>query len=377
MQIDRKVRILYVIGQLGVGGAERQLIYLASNLDKNRYEVLVCCFSAQTELLPLLEKAGIQTVILPQVMRPDMTRPFKLYQLVRSFNPDLIHSYLFVANTWSRIIGALVNIPVVLSERNSEPKKALYMRMIDRSLSRLGTCLIANSHAGARRVIQNNEFPSKKVFVVNNGVVLQNLQLLSEEEQCSLISKLGLAENNRLIGVIARLAVQKNHKLLFDAYKLLREQHTDLSLLCIGDGPLRGELQAYAKTLGIDNGVIFTGNRDDIPEILSVLDVLVLSSNWEGLPNVILEAMAARCPVVATNVGGVSEVITNGVTGWLTKPGDKYQLAEKIHFVLTHPEEVDRVKEHAFEFVAKNFSVRNMVSETEKIYEKVLAYEEG
>jgi len=372
MSTPHNTKILFVIGQLGIGGAERQLVYLASHLDKSRYEVLVCSLSAEAPLCPLLENSGIPTVILPQVMHPDLTRPFKLYHLIKSFQPDLIHSYLFVANTWSRIVGSMQNIPVILSERSSEPKKPFFITEINRLLSPLGTCVIANSQAGAHRIIQNKEFDPKKVFVIHNGLPLDNYLSLSNNNKHRLCAELGLSEQSRMIGIIARLSFPKNHKLLFDAFQLIQEQYKDIYLLCIGDGPLRDELNIYARKLGIQDSVIFTGIRNDIPECLSMLDVLVLPSLWEGLPNVILEAMAAKCPVIASDVGGVKEVITDGVTGWLTRPGDKYQLAEKIYFVLTNPSHVEKVKILANNFVMQNFSIDRMVAETEKIYESIL-----
>jgi len=371
--IKIRKKILLVIGQLGVGGAERQLVYLASKLDKSKYEVLVCSFSSDVTLRNLLDESRVPLVVIPKKMSPDLIRPIQLFKLVKNFKPDLIHSYLFVANTWSRFIGKFLGIPVIISERNAEPKKPLYMTMINRFLYEMGDLLIANSRAGEDQVIKNKEFPHQKIRVVYNGLSIDKFTTNNDEKRISEIKgRFEIPDDAKVIGIIGRLHFQKNHELLFESFKLLLKKNPNCCLFCIGDGPRRDELLGLTRSLEIDDKVIFAGERKDIPECLSIIDVMVLPSLWEGLPNVILEAIAAKCPVVATDVGGVSEIIINGKTGFLVENGNKAELAEKINYTIDHPTEMEQIKQNAFDFVVKNFSITRMVSETEKIYERLL-----
>ena len=369
---DRK-RILFVIGQLSVGGAERQMIYLATHLDKSKYQVLVCSFSADVPLLSILNNANVQTVIIPQAMKPDLTRPIKLFQLTKSYKPDLIHSYLFVANTWARIIGSILKVPVVLSERSSEIKKTTWVKIINRTLVSYGSHLIANSQSGADRVIQNNEFSPDKVSIIYNGIPIDKYNCrISEEQKAKLLYEFGIKEGTQVIGLIGRLSFAKNHELLFESYKTIVEHFPHSRILCVGDGPRKKELMQLVETFGIKDHVFFTGMRKDIPECFSIMDVMVLPSRWEGLPNVILEAMAAKCPVVAADVGGVSELVTDGVTGWLVEPGNKDELANKVIVALSDFQQLEKVKRNAYAFVTENFSIEKMVTYTEKVYEEVI-----
>jgi glycosyltransferase involved in cell wall biosynthesis len=365
-------KILYVIGQLGVGGAEQQLIYLATHLDPSEFKVMVCSLSTDIELLPLLEDSGIETVVFKKIMSPDITRPFKLLSLCKSYKPDLIHSYLFVANTWSRIIGSLLGIPTILSERSAETKKPFFIRIINKIISPLDGFLIANSYMGAKRVIENNEFLQEKVKVIYNGIPIERFQKpIPSEKKHKLRIEFGL-EEEIVIGIIGRLENKKNHELLFAAYKIVKDHFPNSRILCVGDGSRKEELRELVKAIELNDRVVFAGLRNDIVECLAIMSILVLPSRIEGLPNVILEAMAAKCPVIATDVGGVGELIRDGVTGFLVKPGNKQDLAEKITYVLSNQNHVEDVKRNAYSFVNKNFSISRMVKETAEVYEKML-----
>jgi glycosyltransferase involved in cell wall biosynthesis len=371
--VKSRKKILFVIGQLDVGGAERQMLYLATNLNPERYLVKVCSFSADIPLLSMFEGHSIETIVLPKTGNPDLTRPFKLFQLVKEFQPDLIHSYLFVANTWSRIVGTLLRIPVILSERSSELRKPKWQKLIERLLFPFGSLLIANSQSGAKRVIENKEFKAGKVKVVYNGVPLEKYKReISEETRLKLRSELQIPESSKVIGIIGRLHYCKNHELLFESFEIINNQIPDLFLLCIGDGPRKDELEKLADLLGIQDKVIFAGIREDIPECLSIMDVLVLPSRWEGFPNVLLEAMAAKCPVIATKVGGVEELINDGQTGLLVNSENKFELSDKIKLILEDIELTNIIKENAFNSIVNNFSLIRMVENTEKYYGKLL-----
>ena len=372
--MKRKIKVLFVIGQLGIGGAERQLLYLATNLCTEEYEVKICCFSTDVSSITLMEATGVDIIIIPKIGNPDISRPFKLYKLIKELKPDIIHSYLFVANTWARIIGTLLNIPVILSERSSSPRKISLKDLLNHLLSNIGDVVITNSKSGAISVIQNKEFRADKVKTIYNGLPIEYFLNRSKNfDRKALLIELKINDRSKIIGIVGRLDYVKNHELLFESFHLLSNKYSDLRLLSIGDGPRKEQLENLAIELGIRDQVIFAGVREDIPECLSIMDVLVLPSRWEGLPNVILEAMAVKCPVVATNVGGIKELIIDGKTGLLVENENKEELTRKIEYVINYPTEMEHIKQNAFDFVNANFSIIKMVSETEMIYQEVLA----
>jgi glycosyltransferase involved in cell wall biosynthesis len=147
-------------------------------------------------------------------------------------------------------------------------------------------------------------------------------------------------------------------------------------LLVIGDGPLRQALETEAKSLSIIRQVQFLGYRDDIPELLNVADIVILSTNWEGLPLVPLEAAACKKPVIASDVIGVQETVVNGETGYLFKKGDAHDLAEKIKNLLENPELRRKMGENGYRFVIQNFSLENMVLRYDALYEKIMSRHE-
>jgi len=367
-----KIRILFVIGQLVYGGAEKQLVHLANSVDRERYEPMVCSFSADAPLAEELVAQGVKTCILPKRMNPDLTRPFTLYKLVKDFDPDLIHSCMFVGNTWSRIVGLVTHKPVIISERSSGDYKPFWMLFIDKLLYPLGALLIVNSESGAESVRKRKEFRPQKIKVIYNGIPFE--QYAKEEKYIKLLQEFGIQPGGKVIAVVGRLSEEKNHELIFYALQKVLGTYPDVHLLCVGSGPRLDELKKLAKQLDIDDKVIFTGYRSDIPSILSAIDLLVLASKFEGVPNVLLEAMAAARPIVATSVGGVPEIITDGETGLLVPSMDVKAMAEAIIRILTDENMAQEMGRKGQEAVKKNFSVERMVSDTEKVYEGILRF---
>lgn len=367
------IKILFVIGQLDIGGAEQQLLYLAENLDKKKYQVKICCLSKYLGILSQKQLDDLDIVVIPQIMKPDLTRPYKLLRIVKQYQPDLIHSYLFVANTWARIIGTMCRVPVIISERNSMSKEPILFRFTNIFLRFLGSFLIVNSHDGAKRIISRKQFNPDKIKVIHNGIPIDKYSYQHKSENLEILkNQFGIQDYEKTIGIIGRLTYQKNHELLIRSFLKIRQLIPKIKILCIGDGPRREALKIFAKELGLEDSIIFTGRRDDIPACLAIIDALALTSRWEGCPNVILEAMAAKVPVIATNVGGLSEIITDGETGFLIEPDNEDQLSKRILSIINYPQQAEVIIQNAFLEVKNNFSLEKMVSETEKIYSKLL-----
>jgi glycosyltransferase involved in cell wall biosynthesis len=365
-----KARILYLIGDLNMGGAQRQLVYLAQHLDRGQFEPVVCCLRDNAPLAEELRTAGVEVVVLRQWLRPDVSRFWRIPQVVKRYRPDLIHAYLFVANTWGRTTGLMYGLPVIVSERTAVKRKDLGECLVNRLLAPFATALIANSQAGASLAVQHKEIAPDRVHVVHNGIVLEPFHNPTVGNQ--IRQEFQIRPEQSVIGIVGRLAPAKDHRTFFQAMRLVAVQFPDLRIMCVGDGALRGELERLVGELGLQPNVIFTGNRTDIPAIMFALDILVLSSQWEGFPNVIMEAMAAARPVVATEVGDVTELVIPGQSGLLVKPGEPEAIAGAVVSLLRNKALRLAMGQEGRKRIEEKFTHEHMVAATSAVYRQLL-----
>jgi glycosyltransferase involved in cell wall biosynthesis len=363
------LKILYIIGQLGIGGAEKQLIQLVTHLDRSKYKPIVCSLSKNSPLASQLAKEGIKVVILPRRYKPDLTRAWFVTQCARMVQPTLIHTYLFVGDTWGRIAGKILNIPVIISERSTEDYKLSLFNIIDQLLAKSTSAVIANSIAGSMAAKKRGKIEADIVKVIYNGI---DVNSFSDKSKRSMVREEFGIGDDLLLGTIGRLDPPKDYKTLFLAVRDIISEFPKIKLLCVGDGKQRIELQQFACNIRIEDSIIFTGMRSDIKDLLSAIDIFVFSSLREGIPNVILEAMAASLPVVATNVGGVSELVVEGSTGYLVPPECPMRLSKAIIEILNDSTLASSLGRHGQLHAQECFSVEKMVRETEAVYRDVL-----
>jgi glycosyltransferase involved in cell wall biosynthesis len=373
-----KIKIIFVIGQLGIGGAERQLYYLIKRLDPNKYLPSLIILSDLAEMGQEFEQLEIPIYILKRRLPGwDITRLMILIHHIRIFTPDLLHSFLLAANIYSCLAGRLTRVPVVVSERNAEPSNSpdvtFFQRLAERQTIPWATKMIANSKAGAASAMQRSRIDSKKIHVVYNGIDL-NRFTKKDDKARALRHELGLKERVPVIGIVGSMVgPRKDHATFLRAMQIVRQSfRSDLQLLCVGGGPGLRETQRLVENLGLAKNVTFAGVRFDVPEILGILDILVSSSQWEGMPNVIMEAMAAGKPVVATNVGGTPELVEHGRTGLLVPPKNPVSLAAAVQYLLEHPELAGLMGTTGREKIEQHFTLKKMVKDTENIYRELL-----
>jgi glycosyltransferase involved in cell wall biosynthesis len=227
--------------------------------------------------------------------------------------------------------------------------------------------ILANSEAVKQDVVRQERVAPSKVRVIYNGI--ESSRYAVEADQ-ALRSSLGIPD--RTVGVVARLVDYKGHRFFLEACPEIRRRHPAVTFLLIGDGPDRSELEDYVRTLGLERSVRFLGSRPDIPELLSVLDVVVLPSLEEGFPNAVLEAMAAGRPVVATRVGGVPEAVVHEKTGLLVPPRDPSALADAVNCLLGDAGRRADMGRMGQKRVSEFFSLSRLVGEMEDLYEESL-----
>lgn len=354
-------RVALVIGQLTYGGAEGQLCELARGL-RDRRGVVVYCLSDQRQPYgPLLEDAGITLRTLPARGNFDVSRVVVLARMLRRDGVGVCHAFLFIASAYAYLATRLVpGVSLVTSARNTKLESNALRRALMRRAFRSADAVVCNSAEVGRYATANYDAPESRLRVVYNGV---DMRRFSHQHTGS---------RGLVVGTIGRIEKQKNLEAFMAAALLVKKVRHDATFEIVGEGSLRGRLQARAAALGLGDAVKFVGTTSEVPEFLSRIDQFWLTSDYEGTPNVVLEAMAAAVPVVATSVGGTPEVIDDGVTGRLVAPGRPDTIASVCLEIAADSEAARVMGQRAREVVRERFSVTRMVASTEAVYDEVI-----
>jgi len=366
--------LLQIIPTLDRSGAEKQLTLLAAGLPRDRFDVRVCVLTRTGPLAEALDRAGVPWTLIGKRWKADPLAFWRLRQHIQALKPDLVQTWLFAANSFGRAAAFSAGVPhVVASERSVDPWKAGWQFTIDRALARRSDAIVVNS-TGVRDFYVRHGLPEQKFVIIPNGV---DEPPPSRRTRADLLRELGLPDDARLIGAIGRLWPQKRFKDLIWAADLLKVIRDDVHLLIIGDGPQRDRLERYRRQVHIEDRVHFLGHRADVADLLPHFDVLWLGSGYEGLPNVVMEAMAAAVPVVATDIPGTRDLVQTNVTGYLVPIGDRAGFAKYTQRLL-EDEPLRRTLGAAGQTrMRTEFSVATMIDRYANFYERLVSASES
>ncbi len=366
----KPVNVLYVIWSLGLGGAERVVINLAKNLDKTRFNPIVCCLNDKGRFADALEKEGIKVIALNKRGKFDISVIFNLIDVIKQNKIDIVNTHLWGANFWGRIAAKLAGVKVIIAtEHNEDVWKSRGHFLLDRLLSRWTDRIIVVSNSVREFYVKRVEIAEEKMVVIHNGVDIRSQEHKGTRSQVK--EEFGIHDDDTVLALIGRLVPQKGHRYFISALRDLSADHKVKGLI-IGSGPMDAELKRYGESLGLNGNLIFTGLRKDVPILLDIIDIVVMPSLREGLPIVALEAMAKRKPIVATNVGGNPEIIVDGKTGILVPPEDPIALASAINRLIVDKELTIKLGNNGRNRLQENFTIEKMVRETKNIYEECL-----
>lgn len=363
------IRVLTLIATLDPAGAERQLAELCARIDRAQFEPFVCCLTRGGPLESVLADARVPVAILHKRGKWDISVIFRLRRIFAEFKPQILHTWLPTANTIGRIAACGGHLPAVIaSERAADIWKGFFRRWLDRRLELRTARIICNAEAVRAFLINRIGLHAHKITVIPNGLDLDEFDAAAKPPCAALPAR----PPGPLLGAVGRLEPQKGITHLLTAMALLGQSVPDAQLWIIGDGPERAALSKQAADAGLDNRVHFLGRRNDVPAILRQLDLFVLPSLWEGLPNAALEAMAAGRAVVATRVHGTPEAVSENETGLLVPPADPVALADAIARLIADSNLCARMGAAGRSRVAEHFNMRQMVEQTQALYRQVL-----
>jgi glycosyltransferase involved in cell wall biosynthesis len=359
-------RIAFVIWSLGLGGAEQVVIRLAAALDRRRFDPIICCLNEPGKFAAQAERAGIEVLPFHKRGPIDLKLVRSLAATFRNRRIDAVHTHLWGASVWGRIAARIAGVRrIIVTEHNVDSWKGPHHLLIDRFLAPSTHALVAVSEQ-VRNFYEGHSVGRGRWKVIYNGI---DTALPLVRERGESYRALGIPNDAPVVGLVGRIVAVKAPELFLKAVALASKDVPGLRALVIGDGPLRPEAEAHARRLGVEQRTVFTGLREDVPDLLAGMDVLVFSSTREGLSIAMLEAMAAGVPVVATRVGGNPELIDSGVSGFLVPSGDAPALAAHITDLLLDQSLAQRIRVAARRRVEERFSLAAMVAAYEALYD--------
>lgn len=345
-----KIKILHLITSLNIGGTEKFLLSVLGNLNR-KYDFSVGYLKQRGQIAGEIEKLGIPVKKFSF---------FSLVQHLKNHKIRIIHTHLYRANIIGRIAAKLAGVPVIISsQRSIDGWKKFYHVWDDKCTSYFCDLIISNSEASKNILVRREKIPPGKITVVYNGIAPHKNTRTQEHKNAFTVAYIGRLHKEKgicLIPEIAKLVSAKNNKITFLIY---------------GDGPERQNLELRIKQLGLETNIIFAGWKNDLENIYNSIDLLLLPSEEESFPQAALEAMSFGIPVMAADVGGVSELVENKKTGFLIKSREPEPFAEAIlslgedRYCYNHFSENSKAR-------AADFTLEKMINSIDGIYERFI-----
>jgi len=365
----KKIKLLYIITSLGLGGAEKLLLYYLKNLDKSKYSLYVCCFREKPDdlMLEMSEFAEIFNLKVKNKFNPIVI--VSIIKLIRKINPDIIHTHLFQPRVYATIAHIFSKRPVLITQKHSivNPQKHHMFILLEMISIWMNNKVIAISES-VKKSLKKYEFISEnKILVLPNCIDYKKFNNKTERE---------IIQNKKeiVMGTVGRLEKEKGIKYLLLAMKIILTRFPNARLEIIGDGSQYKELKEFSKKLGISNSVIFFGKFTDVIPFYKKMDIFVLPSILEGFGIVLLEAMAAEVPVIATDVDGIKEVIIDGECGILVPPKNPEAIANSVTRLIESPQLTKKIVEKGLTR-AQLFDVQEHVMKLDSLYTNLLGAE--
>ena len=360
------ISILYMIYGFRIGGAERHLLDLCKRLDRFKFSPEIIYFYRDENMLPEFEKAGITCSFFPAKGNESTFREkWELSRVIKKRSPDIVHVHLYHASRLGAMAAYLAGIKRIVRTKHNVSDPEVKIGKRDRIWKVLHRFILSRDVAVSKAIARQINTP----YVIYNGVDTdyfdpERASVYQKQQYASLFNVTGAP----VIGIAARLTKQKGHGFLLKAFSKLLPRWPEAQLLIAGDGEQRDALESLSVDLGIGSNVKFLGSITNVREFLSVLDIFVHPSIFEGLGIAVIEAMSMGLPIVATKVDGLAELISNGVEGLLVEPADPDALTEAMNKIIIDPGLGLRLGRQARQKAVNEFSLKTMVEKYEELY---------
>ena len=360
-----------LIGQLDRGGSERQLYLLLTHLNPEQFERHVIVFNPSVHAVydDAMQQKGIRVMHVPADCRGVRDRLQFVIHKLREIKADIVHSWTVHDNPYAGIGGRLAGVPLRWGSLRgslylpgfrglSFPYRYLSLHTVSR--------IVVNSSALVQELVDHH-YSARQIITLPNCV---NLYSLTNE---SNLAEYGIKSEHRVIGIVGNLRPIKNHMMFIEGMARILPQYPDIRAIIVGqsfseESDLSEQIFERTNTLGLANQMVLTGFRDDVPELMHCLDIFCLTSRSEGVPNVIMEAMAAGCPVIATRVGGIPDLVKDGENGLLVESEDVDGFAQAVNFLLNNPECAARLGRNGRTLVSRLYNCQTIADQLGQMY---------
>jgi len=360
-------KILYVIPRLAKAGTERHLLKLAEGLSKRNFQISICCLFEIGELDQKYDLSNIRLISLRRKSIYDPRIIFDLLKLIKKEKYDIVHTYLFGFHYLASLPAKISGAPLVISSRRELARWKKPHHHFFENFGNIFTDKVIACSEEAKDFALNSEILStRRLKVIYNGIDLGEFR--PRNKKTDILDELGLTEHDKIIGMVANFSPIKDHYTILKSMVEIKKKFPRIKCILIGDGVLKSRLEDKAEELALGQNVIFAGRRDDVARLLSVIDIFVLTSLCEGLPNAILEAMASGLPVVATNAGGISEAVEDYKSGILIEPKNYKSISSAIIELLTDESLRQKMGRYGRQIAEQKFSLERMIKDYEGLY---------
>ncbi len=368
---------MHLIATNFYGGPEKQIVEHLKRLNRAHYQGILASYlegNSPNETLEQAQRSGLKNYEIPMSGRLDIRALWELNRLLRQGKIDLLCTHGYKSSVMGWWAGKKAGIPVLVFSRGytaENAKVAFYEWLERRVLSRVSGIVFVSE--GQRERLKSFGIKGKQSWVVRNAVSVDsyvNPKRLDLRKE--VFERLRILNAAAMVVSAGRLSPEKGHRFLVEAVGMLRGSSNNTHFVFCGDGPCQEDLEIRSKELGVSENCHFVGFRRDLKEIFQVMDLMVLPSLTEGLPNVVLEAFACAKPIVATRVGGVPEIVENGINGLLLPPERPDLLADAIKNCLASPEKMKQMGEAGYRKVKSEFTFESQSQKLEAIYNEVL-----
>lgn len=377
-------KIIFLIDSLGVGGAERLLVTYLACLQTMGFSVRVCTFGVRqgNPIADDIRKLGVEVDFLRIPLLRDISAIPRLMRYLRQQGAALVHTQLEFADSWGTVAARLLGLPTVSTQHTLEdPQKGTkaYRRLkVHRWVLRnLATKIIAVSEETRNHYLRVARFSPNQIVTLYNGIDLSRFSPATMEKRKAFRAALGIGADAPLITTVAVLRPAKGIQYMLEAMPTILQAMPTARYMIVGDGEYRVFLREITQQNNLENNVTFTGVRSDVPDLLGVSDLFVLPTLDDALPTVLAEAMASKLPIVASRVGGIPEMVTDGLNGLLVAPQDSVALAAACQKILASPELTQYLASNGHQVACERYDIRKQAHQLGELYRQLLTPGQG
>jgi glycosyltransferase involved in cell wall biosynthesis len=381
-----KTNLLYVITKLELGGAQKQILALLRSLNKEEFKPFL--FTAQDGILlnEAMRVDGLTVIKSRYLQRPinplkDLLAIIEIYKFIKKNNIEIVHTHSSKAGILGRLAARLAKVKAIIhtvhgwSFNDYQPSlKRIFFIWLERISANFTHRLVVVSQRDKQRGLNMHIGGEDKYVIISYGIDYSEFSAAKKNQ--GLRREFGIDADDIVVAMVSCFKPQKAPRDFIKLAQLVCRDIPKAKFILVGDGVLRKNIERWIYEFNLQERIILTGWRKDVPRILSETDIFVLTSLWEGLPISVLEAMAAALPIVATNTGGISEIISEGKTGFLVAPRDMDEMNRKLGLLLKDEDLRKRIGQNARDSLDGNFCIKNMKTQNENLYRGLISTKE-